>query len=175
MAAAAADLWHDCCSMRTRPRPAARCWNRPRPRHLMIPQRPSDFRRNRTGRGKIQRRPSQSRSRTVHHQLRTSECGEGQNGSSGGACGPGLGGRSPRRLEGNSGAVKRLARGSSPGTAASSSTRLGCALFQLGRTDDAFAALTQAVKDEPALEPAAVSMALLSKPEGRSEEGRGMV
>ena len=32
--------------------------------------------------------------------------------------------------------------------------RLGRALFQLGKTDDAFAALTQAVKDEPTLEPA---------------------
>ena len=44
--------------------------------------------------------------------------------------------------------------------------RLGRALFQLGKTDDAFAALTQAVKDEPALEPAAVSMALLQSQKG---------
>ena len=44
--------------------------------------------------------------------------------------------------------------------------RLGRALFQLGKTDDAFAALTQAVKDEPALEPAAVSMALLQSRKG---------
>ena len=44
--------------------------------------------------------------------------------------------------------------------------RLGRALFQLGKTEDAFAALTQAIKDEPALEPAAVSMALLNSQKG---------
>jgi Flp pilus assembly protein TadD len=44
--------------------------------------------------------------------------------------------------------------------------RLGRALFQLGKPDDAFAAFTQAVKDEPALEPAAVSMALLQTRNG---------
>jgi Tfp pilus assembly protein PilF len=44
--------------------------------------------------------------------------------------------------------------------------RLGRALFQLGKTEDAFAAFTQAVKDEPALEPAAVSMALLQTRKG---------
>jgi len=44
--------------------------------------------------------------------------------------------------------------------------RLGAVLFRLGKTEDAFAALTQAVKDNPALEPAAVSMALLSTQKG---------
>ena len=44
--------------------------------------------------------------------------------------------------------------------------RLGRALFQLGKPDDAFAAFTQAIKDEPALEPAAVSMALLQSRKG---------
>jgi Flp pilus assembly protein TadD len=44
--------------------------------------------------------------------------------------------------------------------------RLGRALFQLGKTEDAFAAFTQAVKDEPALEPAGVSMALLQSRQG---------
>ena len=44
--------------------------------------------------------------------------------------------------------------------------RLGRALFQLGKADDAFAAFTQAIKDEPALEPAAVSMALLQSRKG---------
>jgi Tfp pilus assembly protein PilF len=44
--------------------------------------------------------------------------------------------------------------------------RLGRALFQLGKSEDAFAAFTQAVKDEPALEPAAVSMALLQSRKG---------
>ena len=39
--------------------------------------------------------------------------------------------------------------------------RLGRALFQLGNVEEAFAALTQATKDTPALEPAAWSMALL--------------
>ena len=39
--------------------------------------------------------------------------------------------------------------------------RLGGALFKLGKEEDAFASLKQAVKDAPALEPAAVSMALL--------------
>jgi tetratricopeptide (TPR) repeat protein len=44
--------------------------------------------------------------------------------------------------------------------------RLGRALFLLGKTDDAFAALTQAVKDVPALEPAAVTMARLYSQKG---------
>jgi tetratricopeptide (TPR) repeat protein len=39
--------------------------------------------------------------------------------------------------------------------------RLGRVLFKLDRAEDAFAALTQAVKDEPSLEPAAVSMGWL--------------
>ena len=53
--------------------------------------------------------------------------------------------------------------------------RLGRALFHLGKTEDAFAALTQAIKDEPALEPAADYDGETSKPEGRSQEGRRMV
>ncbi len=44
--------------------------------------------------------------------------------------------------------------------------RLGRALFQLGKSNDAFAAFTQAIKDEPALEPAGVSMALLQSRKG---------
>ena len=44
--------------------------------------------------------------------------------------------------------------------------RLARALFQLGKTDDAFAAFTQAAKDEPALEPAGVFMALLQSQKG---------
>ena len=44
--------------------------------------------------------------------------------------------------------------------------RLGRALFMLGKPDDAFATLTQAVKDDPTLEPAAVSMALLYNQKG---------
>jgi Flp pilus assembly protein TadD len=39
--------------------------------------------------------------------------------------------------------------------------RLGRALFMTGKSDEAYAALTQAVKDMPVLEPAAVSMGLL--------------
>jgi tetratricopeptide (TPR) repeat protein len=39
--------------------------------------------------------------------------------------------------------------------------RLGRVLFGLDKPEDAFAALTQAVKDEPALEPAAISMGWL--------------
>ncbi len=44
--------------------------------------------------------------------------------------------------------------------------RLGRALFMLGKPDDAFATLSQAVKDESTLEPAAVSMALLYTQKG---------
>jgi Tfp pilus assembly protein PilF len=44
--------------------------------------------------------------------------------------------------------------------------RLGRALFQLGKPDDALAAFTQAVRDEPALEPAGISMALLESQKG---------
>jgi tetratricopeptide (TPR) repeat protein len=44
--------------------------------------------------------------------------------------------------------------------------RLGRALFQLGKTEDAFNALTQAAKDDPALEPAAVNMAWLFSQKG---------
>jgi len=44
--------------------------------------------------------------------------------------------------------------------------RLGRALFRLGKTDDAFAALTQAGKAEPTIEPAAVSMAWLFSQKG---------
>ncbi len=44
--------------------------------------------------------------------------------------------------------------------------RLGRALFQLGKKEDAFATLTQATKDEPTLEPAAISMALLNSQKG---------
>jgi Flp pilus assembly protein TadD len=44
--------------------------------------------------------------------------------------------------------------------------RLARALFQVGKTDDAFAASTQAVKDEPTLEPAGVFMALLESQKG---------
>jgi Tfp pilus assembly protein PilF len=44
--------------------------------------------------------------------------------------------------------------------------RLGRALFRLGRTDDAYAALTQAVRDAPALDPAPVWMALLYSQQG---------
>jgi Tfp pilus assembly protein PilF len=44
--------------------------------------------------------------------------------------------------------------------------RLGQALFRLGKTDEAFATLTQAVKDAPALEPAAVWMATLYTQKG---------
>jgi len=44
--------------------------------------------------------------------------------------------------------------------------RLGRALFLLDKAEDAFAALTQAAKDAPALEPAAVSMALLYTQKG---------
>jgi tetratricopeptide (TPR) repeat protein len=44
--------------------------------------------------------------------------------------------------------------------------RLGRTLFRLGKTDDAFTALSQAVKDEPTLEPAAVSMGLLFSQKG---------
>jgi len=39
--------------------------------------------------------------------------------------------------------------------------RMGRALFRLGKSDEAFKALTQAVKDTPTLDPAAVSMAWL--------------
>jgi len=48
--------------------------------------------------------------------------------------------------------------------------RLGRVLFLLDKPEDAFAALTQAVKDEPALEPAAVSMALLYAHKGDSKK-----
>jgi Tfp pilus assembly protein PilF len=44
--------------------------------------------------------------------------------------------------------------------------RLGGVLFRLGRTEDAFTSLTQAVKDNPALEPAGVSMAMLYSQKG---------
>jgi Flp pilus assembly protein TadD len=44
--------------------------------------------------------------------------------------------------------------------------RLGQALFQLGKSEDAFAALSQAIKDEPALEPAGVTMAKLQSQKG---------
>ena len=44
--------------------------------------------------------------------------------------------------------------------------RLGRVLFRLDKAEDAFAALTQAVKDEPALEPAAVSMGWLYTQKG---------
>jgi Tfp pilus assembly protein PilF len=44
--------------------------------------------------------------------------------------------------------------------------RLGHALFRLGKTDEAFAMLTQAVKDAPALEPPAVWMANLYSQKG---------
>jgi Tfp pilus assembly protein PilF len=44
--------------------------------------------------------------------------------------------------------------------------RLGVVLFRLDKKEDAFAALTQAVQDNPALEPASVSMALLSTQKG---------
>jgi Tfp pilus assembly protein PilF len=44
--------------------------------------------------------------------------------------------------------------------------RLGGVLFQTGKTNDAFTALTQAVKENPALEPAGVSMALLFTQKG---------
>ena len=48
--------------------------------------------------------------------------------------------------------------------------RLGAVLFRLGKTEDAFASLTQAVKDNPALEPAAVSMARLFSQKGDSKK-----
>jgi tetratricopeptide (TPR) repeat protein len=44
--------------------------------------------------------------------------------------------------------------------------RLGRALFQLGKDEEAYAALSQAVKETPALEPAAVSMAWLYSMKG---------
>jgi Flp pilus assembly protein TadD len=44
--------------------------------------------------------------------------------------------------------------------------RLGRALFMLGKSEDAFKELTRGVKDEPALEPAAVSMGLLYSRKG---------
>ena len=44
--------------------------------------------------------------------------------------------------------------------------RLGAMLFRLGRTDEAFEALKQAVADAPQLEPAAVSMARLAAQKG---------
>ena len=48
--------------------------------------------------------------------------------------------------------------------------RLGRALFQLDKAEDAFAALNQAVKDEPALEPAAISMAWLYTQKGDTKK-----
>ena len=51
----------------------------------------------------------------------------------------------------------------------------GQALFQLGKTDDAFAALTQAAEDVPALQPADHLHGLAPQPERRRQEGRGMV
>ena len=48
-------------------------------------------------------------------------------------------------------------------------------LFRLGKIDDAFAAFKQAVLNDPALEPAAVSMAWLYGQKGDVQEGRGMV
>ena len=44
--------------------------------------------------------------------------------------------------------------------------RLGRALFHLGKTEDAFTTLTQAVKDEPALEPPGLTMAQLESQKG---------
>jgi tetratricopeptide (TPR) repeat protein len=44
--------------------------------------------------------------------------------------------------------------------------RLGALLFRMGRSDEAFAELQRAVKDTPALEPAAVSMARLESQRG---------
>ncbi len=44
--------------------------------------------------------------------------------------------------------------------------RLGAVLYRLGNSDAAFAALTEAVKDSPALEPAALSMARLCTQKG---------
>jgi Flp pilus assembly protein TadD len=49
--------------------------------------------------------------------------------------------------------------------------RLGRALFMLGKPEDAYAALTQGVKDTPALEPAAVSMGLLYTRAGDFKKG----
>lgn len=48
--------------------------------------------------------------------------------------------------------------------------RLGAMLFRLGRTDDAFEALKQAVADAPQLEPAAVSMARLAAQKGDTKK-----
>jgi tetratricopeptide (TPR) repeat protein len=44
--------------------------------------------------------------------------------------------------------------------------RLGRALFRLGKTDDAYKEFAQAVIDDPKIEPAAISMALLSSQTG---------
>jgi tetratricopeptide (TPR) repeat protein len=48
--------------------------------------------------------------------------------------------------------------------------RLGAVLFRLGKTEDAFNTLTQAVKDNPALEPPGVSMALLFSQKGDNKK-----
>jgi Flp pilus assembly protein TadD len=48
--------------------------------------------------------------------------------------------------------------------------RLARALFWLGKTDDVFPALTQAVKDVPALEPAGVTMARLYSQKGDAKK-----
>jgi Tfp pilus assembly protein PilF len=48
--------------------------------------------------------------------------------------------------------------------------QLGRALFQLGKTDDAFNTLKQAVVDTPALDPAAISMALLFNQKGDAKK-----
>jgi Tfp pilus assembly protein PilF len=48
--------------------------------------------------------------------------------------------------------------------------RLGRALFLLDKAESAFAALTQGVKDDPSLEPAAVSMALLYARKGDAKK-----
>jgi tetratricopeptide (TPR) repeat protein len=50
--------------------------------------------------------------------------------------------------------------------------RLGRVLFQLGKSEDAFAALTQAVKDEPRLDPASVSMASLFSQKGNLKKAQ---
>ena len=113
--------------------------------------------------------------------VRQVECRENKVHQPRGARGPGHCGGSTRRLEDGPRAIERAGSRSIPRTARFGSG-LGQALFRLGKTDEAFAALTQAVKDAPTLEPAAVWMALLYSQKGdfkkaedwfdKREEGR---